>query len=266
MSIEDYSQGVIVTDAPAPADIRRVNQESQERWEQIATWWDAKVGEHANLAVRPAVERLLDVRPGERVVEFACGNGALARSLAERGARVVATDFSSEFLRLARERTAARPDLTERIDFRQVDATDEEQLASLGGAGAFDAAVCVMGLMDMPTIDPLMAAVARLIKPGGRFVWTVVHPCFNTRGAAMVVEMQDNGEELVTTHAVKVTRYLTPLTSKGIGILGQPTQHYSFERSLQLLFASGFRVGLAVDGLEELSPPMRLGSILLPMP
>lgn len=239
-----------------PTDARRLNDESRASWNQIAAWWDAQVGEDANLVVRPAVERLLEARPGERILEIACGNGALARRMAAAGARVVATDFSTEFLRLARERTAARPDLAERIDYRLVDATDEARLLALGEAGSFDAAVCVMGLMDMPTIDPLMAALARLLKSGGHFVWTVVHPCFNSWGATRQIEEENRDGEMVATYAVKVTRYLRPFTSKGIGIVGQPVPHYSFERPLGMLFASGFRVGFALDGFEELAAPL----------
>ena len=40
------------------------------------------------------------------------------------------------------------------VDYRLVDATDPTRLAALGDAGSFDAAVCVMGLTDMPTIGP----------------------------------------------------------------------------------------------------------------
>lgn len=99
---------------PIDADARRLNQQAREDWNRIAAWWDAQVGEDANLAVRSAVERLLDVRPDERVLEIACGNGALARRLAQGGARVLACDFSAEFLRLAKRRTGAYPDLADR--------------------------------------------------------------------------------------------------------------------------------------------------------
>lgn len=237
-------------------DAQRLNDESRASWNEIAAWWDAQVGEDANLVVRPVVERLLEARPGERILEIAGGNGALARRLAAAGAQVVATDFSAAFLQLARQRTAARPDLAEHIDYRLVDATDEVHLLGLGEAGSFDAAVCVMGLMDMPTIDPLMMALARLLKPGGRFVWTIVHPCFNSWGATRQIEEENRDGETVTTYAVKVTRYLQPYTSKGRGIVGQPVPHYSFERPLGMLFASGFRAGFAVDGFEELGPPL----------
>src|SRR5438093_10041161 len=93
------------------SDLGRYVTATRESWDQIATWWDGTVGENANAVVRPAVERLLDLRLDERVLEVACGNGALARRLGEQGARVLATDFSPEFIRIAEERTRARPEL-----------------------------------------------------------------------------------------------------------------------------------------------------------
>jgi SAM-dependent methyltransferase len=37
--------------------------------------------------------------------------------------------------------------------------------------------------MDMAQIDPLFRALARLVRPGGRFVFVLCHPCFNQGGA-----------------------------------------------------------------------------------
>src|SRR5437773_2932076 len=121
-------------DATSRGDLRRLVDDTRGSWDQIAAWWDGTVGEDANAVVRPAVERLLALQPGERVLELACGNGALARRLADLGARVLATDFSAEFLRLAAERSAARPELADRVEYRLVDATDPAQLADLGAA------------------------------------------------------------------------------------------------------------------------------------
>ena len=61
------------------------------------------------------------------------------------------------------------------VDYRVIDAVDSEALLSLGGT-RFDAAVCSMALMDMSDIAPLIGALPALLKPGGRFVFTVMHP------------------------------------------------------------------------------------------
>jgi hypothetical protein len=104
----------------------------------------------------------------------------------------------------------------------------------------------------MPVIAPLFAAIGRLLRPGGRFVFAVMHPCFNSNGTAMVVEEDWNEEgKLGTRHAVKVTRYLGVPPGKGIGMIGEPEPHFYFHRPLHLLLGEAFRAGLVLDGLEE---------------
>lgn len=238
-----------------PSDTtRRANAEARAIWNRKAAWWDAHFGADGPLFLLDAVERLLASEAGERILEIACGNGALARRLAGRGAEVVATDFSETFLELAQARTTEH---AERITYRLVDATDEGQLLGLGPR-AFDAAVCAMGLMDMATIEPLMRALAQLLKPDGRVVFSVIHPCFNADGVTKVVEEEDRGGQVVTTYAVKIARYLTPRTVMGTGVIGEPLPHLYFERPLSALLAPAFQAGLALDGLEELAaePPM----------
>ena len=46
-----------------PGDV----EDARGSWDRIVAWWDATVGENANAVVRPAVERLLEVRPGQRM-------------------------------------------------------------------------------------------------------------------------------------------------------------------------------------------------------
>jgi SAM-dependent methyltransferase len=117
--------------------------ESRDIWDQNARWWDARMGEGNDwhrLLIAPAVEKLLGVKLGDRVLELACGNGQFARRLASLGARVVACDSSATFLDCARLRTNED---AERIEYRLIDLTGEEHLAALG-TDKFDAAVCNM--------------------------------------------------------------------------------------------------------------------------
>ena len=229
----------------------RLVAEVRDIWDAKAAFWDARMGE-GNMFQReligPAVERLLALRPGERILDVGCGNGVSSRRLAHLGARVVAIDASARFLELARARSQ---DLSHRIDYRLVDATDEDQLLALG-EGSFDALLCSMVLMDMPVIDPLLRASRRLLAPGGRFVFAVLHPAFNSNAVRLCAETEtrDDGLE-VTRHAVNVTDYLAVPAGKGPGMPGEPEPHWYFHRPLHELCGAFFQAGFVLDALEE---------------
>ncbi len=231
-------------------EIERLNRLSREAWNANAEFWDAHMGEGGSFQrnlIGPSAERLLDLHRGERVLEVACGNGMFARRMAALGATVVATDFSEKFVEIAGARTTEH---RERIEYRVADATDEAQLLALG-ARAFDAGVCLMGMMDMPTVEPLWRALAQLLRPGGRIVFAVMHPCFNGRDMRQFIEEEDRDGTLITTRGVIVTQYKTFAPVRGLGIRGQGQPHWYFMRTLADLFAPCFHAGFVLDALEE---------------
>ncbi len=234
-----------------PGDFSALNSEARAIWNGNAAWWDERVGPEGNndqrFLIGPATERLLNVQQGEVILDIACGSGIFSRRMVALGARVVAFDFSETFVEIARARTTVH---TDRIEYRVLDATDPNALQGLG-ARRFDAAVCTMALMDTATIEPLSAALGRLLKPGGRFVFSVTHPCFNSTGTRRMVEEELRDGNLVPVFSVKVTEYLQPSARKGVGIIGQPAPQYYFDRPLHLLLNTFFRVGFVLDGLEE---------------
>ena len=181
-------------------DIEKV----RDSWEKNAAWWDDYVGAEGNTfhreLIAPAQLRFLEVQSGERVLDIACGNGQFAREMARAGASVLAFDFSATFIERAKQHSEKEGSTS--IEYRVVDATDERQLRSLGDRD-FDAAVCTMALMDIPTIEPLLSTLPSLLRPGGRFVFSVMHPCFNSMGAPLLVEEDVRDGELVTKYAVK---------------------------------------------------------------
>src|SRR5512133_1023772 len=175
-------------------DLHQANDETREVWNENADFWDTRMGEgndFVNILEWPAIERLLALQPGERVLDAACGNGLTSRRMAKLGAQVTAFDFAPEMIVHARRRSA---EITPPIQYHVLDATDEAALLRLG-EGQFDAALCSMALMDMAEVQPLMNALAKLLRPGGRFVFALTHPCFNG-DSDHVAEMSDRGGEL----------------------------------------------------------------------
>ncbi|MCO6453569.1 MAG: class I SAM-dependent methyltransferase [Caldilineales bacterium] len=225
--------------------------DSIDAWDEIAGFWDDTIGPEGNrfhrTLVGPAAERLLKLQPGERVLDIACGNGQFARRLAGMGAAVTAFDGSATFI--DRARGYGVPDVGS-IEYHVGDVTDTEWLLSLGEF-AFDAAVCTMALMDISDIEPIAATLTRLLKPGGRFVWSVSHPCFNSTGGSKIVEEIQREGDLVLSYAIKTESYLQPTARRGIGIIGQPVPHTYYHRPISLLLNTFLAKGFVLDGFEE---------------
>jgi 2-polyprenyl-3-methyl-5-hydroxy-6-metoxy-1,4-benzoquinol methylase len=235
-----------MTTRDAETDARLID-EVRQIWDAKAAFWDERMADGNQFQrelIGPAVERLTNVQPGERVLDVGCGNGVSTRRLAQLGAQVLGIDYSAEFIALARARKTAYDD---RIEYRVVDATDEGQLLALG-EGQFDALVCNMVIMDMPVIDPLLRCAKRLLKPEGRFVFSIQHPAFNSNAVSICGER--NAED-VTTAFLKIPDYLVVPAGRGAGMPGEPLSHWYFHRPLHELFGAFFQAGFVIDGLEE---------------
>ncbi len=239
-----------MTAGKAPARVSIAD--TQAIWDAKATFWDERMADgnafHLS-AVGPIAERLLGDVTGQRVLEIGCGNGVFTRRMAELGASIVATAFSPVFLDRAAARSADQPG-ADRIDWRHLDATDPDALASLS-TEPFDAVVTTMVLQDIPEIGPLAAATPSLLRPGGRFVAVIPHPCFNTVDAVRYEEWREVDGIAITERGVRTSRYLTPLTSLGGGMPGEPAPHHYFERTIAAYLAPWLTAGMMLDGLTE---------------
>jgi trans-aconitate methyltransferase len=100
---------------------------------------------------------LLDPQPGERILDLGCGTGHLTSQIAERGADVIGLDASASMIAQARQNYP-------KLKFVLADARKFE----LGGG--FDAVFSNAALHWIPESAPVIASVARALKPGGRFV------------------------------------------------------------------------------------------------
>ena len=110
--------------------------------------------------------RVAELSPGS-VLETAAGSGVVARALAPRlgaAARYVVTDLNQPML----DHAAARQGADGRIEWRQADA-----LALPFGDASFDVVCCQFGAMFFPDRVAGYAEARRVLKPGGRFIFSV---------------------------------------------------------------------------------------------
>ncbi|HZZ42238.1 MAG TPA: methyltransferase domain-containing protein [Tepidisphaeraceae bacterium] len=236
-----------------------VTSDPKEIWTRIAPWWDNVLGEGNEFQLQlimPATDRLLAVRPGDRILDLACGNGNYSRRLARAGANVLAVDVAEPFIQAARRRTTQTDG---QIEYRTVDLTDDTTLNQLGSSEEFDAAVCSMALMDLPTLDPLLNRLITLLKPGGRFVFSIPHPCFNSPRVRMTAELINQDGKPEQLYGLTVFSYLDEQADLSFGMLNQPEPHYLYHRPLSLLIRTFAKHGFLLDALEEPSFPTPSG-------
>ncbi len=118
---------------------------------------------------RKHVQRILQVRPGDRVLDLAAGTGTSSVTFAASGADCVACDFSLGMLRAGRARLATRdPRQTRtrgRVSFAAGDA-----LRLPFRDGAFDAVTISFGLRNVHGAQDALAEMRRVTRPAGRLV------------------------------------------------------------------------------------------------
>lgn len=171
--------GAVSTPAVKPAPTARPGNVTDpasvaSSWNHVASWYDElledRVSDHHEQIILPGTQRLLSIAPGHRVLDVACGQGILCRRLAAAGAEVVGVDAAPKLI----ERAA-------QLGPGTYIAADARRLATLN-IGAFDSAACVMAIMNIEPISSVMTGVAKVVRPGGRFVLVLLHPAFRAPG------------------------------------------------------------------------------------
>ena len=117
-----------------------------------------------------AMLRVIDPRPGMSILDVGCGEGYLTRLVAERGADVAGLDYCNEFVVASREEARRRG---MDICYEHGDATSLPYPEA-----SFDAVVANHLFNELPDMDAAVAEFARVLKPGGRVIALMLHPCF----------------------------------------------------------------------------------------
>jgi demethylmenaquinone methyltransferase/2-methoxy-6-polyprenyl-1,4-benzoquinol methylase len=158
---------------------------------------------HASRLLKRHQARLaLDVRPGDRVIEIACGTGlnfAHLRELAGDGGRIVGVDIAPAMLEIARREIA-------RHGWKNVEALEADAAHLPFQDGSFDKALCAFALNIIPDYERAIAEVRRVLAPEGRFV-------------ALELSMS----------ASSVPRWLLPLAERFMGICAVDLSHRTLD-------------------------------------
>lgn len=126
-------------------------------------------------------------RPGESLLDVACGTGVVGRLAAPRlrpGGRMAGLDIDPAMIELAR--SLVQPDEDVSFDWHCASA-DSMPFAS----STFDAVTCMQGLQYVPDCAAALSEICRALKSNGRFVavvWTTLERCAGQHAIAGALE------------------------------------------------------------------------------
>jgi ubiquinone/menaquinone biosynthesis C-methylase UbiE len=176
-----------------------------------------------------------------RILDVACGQGVVTRGLASAGFTVTGTDISAGLLRIARADEAESP-----LGITYVE--DDACALTKFSEGEFDGATSNLAINDVDDLPAFMSSVARVLKPGGWFVFAGMHSCFYS-------PLTRRGERPATddrvTYFDEGRWWRQNLPSGPVGQLGH--QH----RTLGTLLNTVADAGLVIDRIEEPGPDYR---------
>src|SRR4051794_10832527 len=146
-------------------DFRNADQAELQKFSDLAhRWWDPE-GEFRPLhEINPLRLDWIDRHAGlagKRVLDIGCGGGILAEAMARRGATVAGIDLSDKALKVAVLHLA---ESGLKINYQKVAAED----FAAAHPGSFDVVTCMELLEHVPDPASMVAACARLARPGGQ--------------------------------------------------------------------------------------------------
>ncbi|MDX6201153.1 MAG: demethylmenaquinone methyltransferase / 2-methoxy-6-polyprenyl,4-benzoquinol methylase, partial [Frankiales bacterium] len=143
------------------ADLEKTPQQVASMFDEVAARYDLtndllSLGQDRRW--RRLVVDAVGAGPGELVLDLAAGTGTSSAAFAERGASVVACDFSLGMLQVGRRRRPSMPFVAG--DALRLPFADD----------SFDAVSISFGLRNVHDVDRALAELHRVTKPGGRLV------------------------------------------------------------------------------------------------
>ena len=151
---------------------RNVDAAEIARFEALAErWWDPKSEFRPLHDINPLRLNYIDERvglKGKKVIDIGCGGGLVSEGMARRGATVTGIDLGEAPLAVAR--LHAQKD---GIEVEYLNITAEEIAAER--AGQYDAVTCLEMLEHVPDPGAVIAACAKLVKPGGQVFFSTIN-------------------------------------------------------------------------------------------
>ncbi len=209
-------------------------------WGKVATWYGEyldKEGTYQSDVIRPNVLRMLALKPSERMLDLACGQGFFSREFAATGAQVIGCDIAPELIAYAKKSVP-------NVQFVVTPAND----LRFAKDASFDAAACILAIQNIEDMAGVFGEVRRVLVPGGRFVLVLNHPTFR------VMKRSSWGWDAeAQVQFRRIDGYLSQSRTQIDMHPGEKKKEHtiSYHRSLQDFFKALTKHRLMVTRLEE---------------
>lgn len=219
-------------------------------WGGVANWYDEhlegkdKNDTYQTTLILPNLKRLVDPKPGQTILDLACGQGFFARAWANSGATVLASDVASELIEIAKSSKSVGG----KVDYFIRPSSD----ISFMKDGTADVITCVLAIQNIEDLSLTLKETARVLKPKtGRLYIILNHPAFRIPKHSSW-QFDENGK----VQFRRIDGYMSDDKLKidmNPGSKNQIEKQYtvSFHRPLQVYFKAFAKAGLAVTKLEE---------------
>lgn len=210
----------------------------KKEWDNSAKAWAdfVRTGkDHDRDALNnPAAFGLIGNIKGLTVLDLACGEGYNTRILAKKGPKVTGIDFSPKQIELAKQE-----EKKDNLGIKYI-IMDAANLTGLPDS-CFDLVTCFMALQDIENYRKAITETSRVLKPNGRFIFTIPHPCFE--------KISVNGNRIDAADAYfGETKFPIHWNMKRLSI---PFRTISFHRTLTHYFDAVNKSRLHVSQLVE---------------
>lgn len=219
-------------------------------WESHAAWWQEEFTDGADPEYVEQILPLIHSRLVElhddmgraTVLDVGCGEGQISRLAARSGLSVIGVDPAFAQVSEARRRSAR--DQIDSDGYLQGSAVDLP-IAD----GTVDMAIACLVFEHIPDVDAALSEVARVLAPGGRFLFLLNHPLLQTPGSGWIDDqMIDPPEMYWRVGPYLVEDDVVEEVEKGVFIR-------FFHRPLSRYLNSAIRAGMALTRMSEPPPP-----------
>ncbi len=213
---------------------------ARARYDGVANWYDETFSAYADEDASAGLVAELAARftsPGQCVVDVGCGTGLHFGALQARKLNVLGFDLSGDQLRIAKERADALA-CADAVALPVADHTVATVISTFVHT-------------DVDDFASLVAEVARVLRPGGRFIYLGTHPCF------IGPFIKRTSERDLAELSIRPGYGSTELAFDGSGSSGLKAKVGSRNLPLAEFLGPFLKAGLALESFDELDTRLR---------